>query len=294
MNAALQKLSAANTKRSMAQQNAAVAQRASALEKDLKAVEPWIVARLVRNGTQARMEKARQEYSQAIAIKDKRLGEAQARFNTLQVWITNQRAGLKGSEQDAAYWQTVSGIKKRAVSEYADMEADLSSMDCFPDVASLLSEIRARRKNAEAIRIGKVAAKTPPATPKTAASRSSLAGWWVWLRGSDRVPMILEAHGNSVFRGVYFPGITTRNIVSGKGPTVAIGFQALGDNKFKYRYKYPGSGDKGGRGGGVMTLSGNRMSGAWADDAGGAKGNWTLERATAAERAKLRKHFGRG
>jgi hypothetical protein len=279
--------------------NAADAQRALATEardlaRDLKVVEPWIEAYIVRNATEGRLQNAKREYYEGVKLKDSRLNEVRAQFNALQSWVTNQRDGLKGRDQDEQYWQTVSGIKSRAGSEYAEMEASLSSLDCFSDVANLLSDIRARRKNVASIRIGKGIRK--PAPPKKAsprvASGSNLAGWWVWLRGSDRVPMILEKNEKGEFRGVYFPGITTQNIERGKGPTVHIGFAPIGGNKFRYRYKYPGSGSRGGRGGGTMVLNGNRMTGPWADDQGGAKGTWTLERATAGESALLKSRIG--
>jgi hypothetical protein len=290
LSAAFESVKTAEQKREQSRKSS---QRLAALESDLKAVEPWIVARMVRSGTEARRQKAQREYSEAIKIKDERLAQVQARFNALQSWINTQRAGLQGRAQDEAYWKSVSGLKSRASSEYSDMEADLSGMDCFPDVANLLNEIRARRKNVAAIKIGKAVKKpTTDKKPPAQANAGDISGWWVWLRGSDRVPMILEKNDNGQFNGVYFPGITTRKIVRGQGPTVHIGFAPLGGGRFRYRYKYPGSGAHGGKGGGVMQLRGNRMTGGWADDEGGAKGTWTLERATASERQLLKSKIG--
>jgi hypothetical protein len=281
--------------------NAADAHRVLATEArdlttDVRTVEPWINARLARNTTEARMQKARGEYYEGIKIKDARLAEVRARFNQLQTWIGNQRDSLKGREQDDVYWKTVSGLKSRAGAEYAEMEADLAGMDCFSDVSELLNEIRARRRNVEAIRIGKVVKKAPPQKPPTRVATSDISGWWVWLRDKDRVPMYINPRGDSgIYFGVYFPQLTTKTLVQNKNTLVVhINFKASGSSRFAYRYKYPDSGPNGGKGGGTMTFSGNRMDGPWADDEGGAKGSWTLVRPTETERQRLRAHFGRG
>lgn len=292
----VEELSKAHKKMNAANALRALATDARDLANDVKAVEPWVDARMVRNATQDRLEKAKVNYRAGIKAKDERLAEVQAQFNELQSWISTQRGSLQGRENDEEYWKTVAAIKNRAVSEYFAMEASLTSFDCFPDVSNLLNDIRARRKNAQAIKIGKAVKKpTPKKTPPRVTS-SDISGWWVWLREKDRVPMYINPRGDSgIYFGVYFPELTTKTLVKNKNTLVVhINFKSAGGNSYQYRYKYPNSGKNGGKGGGVMTLGGNRMNGGWADDEGGAKGSWTLERPTASEQTRLRKHFGRG
>jgi archaellum component FlaC len=265
------------------------------LADDVRAVEPWIQARIKNTAAQGRLERAKADYANALKVKDATLEKVRNDFNALQTWMNGQRASLQGREHDEAYWQAVSQMKNRAQADYTAMIAELSGLECFPDVKDLLTDIRARLQKVRAIKIG-TPVKKPPTVVKN--SGANIAGWWVWLRpkekgGVDRIPMILEYHqDDNSYRGVYFPGITTQNIVRGRGPTVQIGFVPISGNQFRYRYKYPNSSSGGGRGGGVMTLSGNRLSGGWADDEGGASGKWTLERATAAERALLKSKIG--
>jgi hypothetical protein len=294
----LSDLSTAFKKMNAADASRTLATEARDLTNDLKNVEPWIQARLVRNSTEARMQNAKRDYYEGVKIKDSRLNEVRARFNELQSWINTQRDGLKGREQNEEYWKTVAALKSRASADYAEMEADLSGMDCFSDVANLLGDIRARRKNVEAIRIGTAVKKPVPSKkpPTRVASGNDISGWWVWLRDKDRVPMYINPRGDSgIYFGVYFPQLTTKTLVKNKNTLVVhINFKAAGSSSFSYRYKYPDGGPNGGIGGGTMTLSGRRMSGPWADDEGGARGSWTLERPTPAELTRLRNHFGRG
>jgi hypothetical protein len=119
----------------------------------------------------------------------------------------------------------------------------------------------------------------------------SIAGWWLWKRGTDLVPVYLNPRGSDgLFRGVYFPYLTLKTLrkTPDKSPS-KLAFKALSGNTFKYAWNYPG----GVKGTGEMTLAGKTMQGKWVETGSGNSGSWMWGRPDATALANLQKHFGR-
>jgi hypothetical protein len=133
--------------------------------------------------------------------------------------------------------------------------------------------------------------KSVEKTTTAAAQDSGIAGWWIYLRGKERVPVIINpVTEDGTYTGVYFPEMTTKSLVQSKDTLVAHLKMFPRGGSWYYKYSYNDGRDKGD---GTMSGGGSQMSGPWKSE-GGATGNWTWVRPGTVELQKLRQHFGRG
>lgn len=148
-----------------------------------------------------------------------------------------------------------------------------------------------RSKTQMAKKVVQVEAEEEDSSSSGAGSEESIAGWWLWVRDKDLVPVFINPKGSDgLYRGVYFPYLTLKTLR--KTPDMSpskLAFKKTSGNTYRYAWNYPG----GAKGTGVMNWAGKRMQGTWERTDKPESGSWMWGRPNAEAKAKLEKHFGR-